>query len=101
MKRVLLPLMTCLLAACSSPTGQSSPSSTEPPDFKPGDVIVTTGAQCDQVYQCILGKRPEYQEMFDTVNMFQEDAARVEACNNSLINPLELVPECAPAGTGS
>lgn len=102
-RRVLFTLSSLLfLAACvPAPDSAGDPSTALPSrDFKPGDVIITTEAACDQVYTCILAKRPEYQATLDTINLFQGDA-RVEACNNSLINPLEILPECAPAGTGS
>ena len=106
MKKQLISVLGLLLVSCSpatsinetpaSPSSAASGSATQDYDFKPGDIIITTNAACDQTYQCILAKRPEYQATLDTINFF-EGEKRVEACNNSLINPLEIVPECTPA----
>lgn len=101
-KWLLCSLSLCLLSCGPSsvtepainPAVSASPA--QDYDFKPGDIIITTNAACDQTYQCILAKRPEYQPMFDTINFF-EGEQRVTACNNSLINPLEILPQCTPA----
>lgn len=81
-----------LVFSCSAPNNSEAPADKT---FNLGDTIVTSNAACDRAFSCIVDKRPEYQEMLDTINLF-EGEARVEACNNALINPLEVVPECAP-----
>lgn len=89
----LLAVLSLGLSACAGPQTPAAPAGRT---FNLGDTIVTSGAACDQAFQCILGKRPEYQEMYDTLKMFSDETQRVQACNNALVNPLEFVPECAP-----